>query len=58
MLKVLIGNSKSIFSKISSTSFSESFETSFDHYDPISGKIAEEVIAAAKEFITVQNLEE
>lgn len=40
------------------TSGTGSFETSFDHYDPISGKIADEVIAAAKEFITVQNLEE
>lgn len=39
------------------TSGTGSFETSFDHYDPISGKIAEDVIAAAKEFITIQNLE-
>ena len=36
------------------TSGTGSFETSFDHYDPISGKIAEEVIKAAKEFMTVQ----
>lgn len=40
------------------TSGTGSFETSFDHYDPISGRIADDVIAAAKEFITVQNLEE
>ncbi len=40
------------------TSGTGSFETSFDHYDPISGKIADDVIAAAKEFITIQNLEE
>jgi len=33
------------------TSGTGSFEVSFDHYDPVSGKIAEEVIAAAKEFI-------
>ncbi|MCQ2613982.1 MAG: elongation factor G [Treponemataceae bacterium] len=40
------------------TSGTGSFETSFDHYDPISGKIAEEVIAAAKEFISVSNSED
>ena len=40
------------------TSGTGSFETSFSHYDPISGKIADDVIAAAKEFITIQNLEE
>ncbi len=33
------------------TSGTGSFEVSFDHYDPISGKIADEVINAAKEFI-------
>lgn len=38
----------------SMTSGTGSFETSFDHYDPISGKIAEDVIAAAKEFMTVR----
>ncbi|MGI5173487.1 elongation factor G [Treponema sp. OMZ 840] len=37
----------------SMTSGTGSFETSFDHYDPISGKIADDVIAAAKEFITI-----
>ncbi|NLK45662.1 MAG: elongation factor G [Treponema sp.] len=36
------------------TSGTGSFETSFDHYDPISGKIADEVINAAKEFITIK----
>jgi elongation factor G len=36
------------------TSGTGSFETSFDHYDPISGKIADEVIKAAKEFMAVQ----
>ena len=36
------------------TSGTGSFETSFDHYDPISGKIAEEVIKAAKEFMALQ----
>ncbi|MCI7589780.1 MAG: elongation factor G [Candidatus Treponema excrementipullorum] len=35
------------------TSGTGSFETSFSHYDPISGKLADEVIAAAKEFIQV-----
>ncbi len=39
------------------TSGTGSFETSFDHYDPISGKVADDVIAAAKEFITIQNLD-
>lgn len=33
------------------TSGTGSFEMSFAHYSPISGKIADEVIAAAKEFI-------
>ncbi len=33
------------------TSGTGSFEMTFDHYSPISGKIADEVIAAAKEFI-------
>lgn len=42
----------------SMTSGTGSFETSFDHYDPISGKIADEVIAAAKEFITVASAED
>ena len=42
----------------SMTSGTGSFETSFDHYDPISGKIADEVIAAAKEFITVASGED
>jgi len=36
------------------TSGTGSFEMSFDHYDPISGKIADEVIAAAKTFIETQ----
>ena len=35
----------------SMTSGTGSFEMSFDHYDPISGKIADEVVAAAKTFI-------
>ncbi len=35
------------------TSGTGSFETSFSHYDPISGKLADEVIKAAKEFIQV-----
>lgn len=35
------------------TSGTGSFETSFSHYDPISGKLADEVIAVAKEFIQV-----
>ena len=35
------------------TSGTGSFETSFDHYDPISGKIADEVIKASKEFINM-----
>lgn len=35
------------------TSGTGSFETSFSHYDPISGKLADEVIAAAKEFIQI-----
>lgn len=42
----------------SMTSGTGSFETSFDHYDPISGKIADEVIANAKEFITVSHSDE
>lgn len=36
------------------TSGTGSFETSFDHYDPISGKIADEVIKSAKEFMALQ----
>ena len=40
------------------TSGTGSFETSFDHYDPISGKIADDVIKAAKEFITVSQSDE
>lgn len=40
------------------TSGTGSFETSFDHYDPISGKIADDVIKAAKEFITVSQSED
>ncbi len=40
------------------TSGTGSFETSFDHYDPISGKIADDVIKAAKEFITVGQSED
>ncbi|MBR5867683.1 MAG: elongation factor G [Spirochaetaceae bacterium] len=39
------------------TSGTGSFETSFSHYDPISGKLADEVIKAAKEFIQVTNEE-
>ncbi len=35
----------------SMTSGTGSFEMSFDHYSPISGKIADDVIATAKEFI-------
>lgn len=38
----------------SMTSGTGSFEMSFDHYDPISGKIAEEVIAAAQAFMEEQ----
>ncbi len=38
----------------SMTSGTGSFEMVFDHYSPISGKIADEVIAAAKEFIKQQ----
>lgn len=38
----------------SMTSGTGSFEMSFDHYDPISGKTADEVIAAAKAFIAEQ----
>ncbi|EFW36575.1 putative translation elongation factor G [Treponema phagedenis F0421] len=41
----------------SMTSGTGSFEMSFDHYDPISGKIADEVIAAAKAFIEEQKEE-
>ena len=40
----------------SMTSGTGSFEMSFDHYDPISGKTAEEVIVAAKAFM--EELEE
>lgn len=36
------------------TSGTGSFEMSFDHYSPISGKIADEVIHAAQEFIKQQ----
>ncbi len=36
------------------TSGTGSFEMGFDHYSPISGKIADEVIATAKEFIKQQ----
>ena len=32
----------------SMTSSTGSFETSFDHYDPISGKLADEVIESSK----------
>lgn len=39
------------------TSGTGSFETSFDHYDPISGRIADDVIAAAKEFISVNDID-
>ena len=42
----------------SMTSGTGSFETSFAHYDPISGKIADDVIAAAKEFITIASGED
>ena len=42
----------------SMTSGTGSFETAFDHYDPISGKIADEVIAKAKEFMTIANVDE
>ncbi len=42
----------------SMTSGTGSFETSFDHYDPISGKIADDVIASAKEFITIAHSDE
>jgi len=38
----------------SMTSGTGSFEMSFDHYDPISGKIADEVVTAAKAFIEEQ----
>ena len=38
----------------SMTSGTGSFEMSFDHYDPISGKIADEVVSAAKAFIEEQ----
>jgi elongation factor G len=38
----------------SMTSGTGSFEMVFDHYSPISGKIADEVITAAKEFIKLQ----
>lgn len=38
----------------SMTSGTGSFEITFDHYSPISGKIADEVITAAKEFIKQQ----
>jgi elongation factor G len=38
----------------SMTTHTGSFEMSFDHYDPVSGKVADEVIAQAKEFIKQQ----
>ncbi|WP_024469106.1 elongation factor G [Treponema pedis] len=38
----------------SMTSGTGSFEMSFDHYDPISGKVADEVIAEAKAFMEEQ----
>ncbi len=38
----------------SMTSGTGSFDITFDHYSPISGKIADEVITAAKEFIKQQ----
>ncbi len=38
----------------SMTSGTGSFEMAFDHYSPISGKIADEVIALAREFIKQQ----
>lgn len=38
----------------SMTSGTGSFDMTFDHYSPISGKIADDVIAAAKEFIKHQ----
>lgn len=38
----------------SMTSGTGSFDMAFDHYSPISGKIADEVITAAKEFIKQQ----
>lgn len=38
----------------SMTSGTGSFEMSFDHYDPISGKIADEIIAEAKAFMEEQ----
>ena len=42
----------------SMTSGTGSFDVTFDHYSPISGKIADEVIAAAKEFIKQQTEDE
>ena len=42
----------------SMTSGTGSFDMTFDHYSPISGKIADEVIAAAKEFIKQQTEDE
>lgn len=39
----------------SMTSSTGSFETSFDHYDPISGKLAEQVIEAAKKFFAPES---
>jgi Translation elongation factors (GTPases) len=38
----------------SMTSGTGSFDMSFDHYSPVSGKIADDVIAAAKDFIKQQ----
>lgn len=40
------------------TSGTGSFEASFDHYDPISGKLADDVIANAREFMTVNTTED
>lgn len=42
----------------SMTSGTGSFDMTFDHYSPISGKIADDVIAAAKEFIKQQTEDE
>ena len=42
----------------SMTSGTGSFDMTFDHYSPISGKIADEVIATAKEFVKQQIEEE
>jgi elongation factor G len=42
----------------SMTSGTGSFDMTFDHYSPISGKIADDVIVAAKEFIKQQEEED